>query len=647
MRRRPIPDTAIILPPQRRHLSGIGRYPQSSLGPISANHAECNIDKHDGLGSHSDNSLLLTLHTTSISPLSYHGMGTAQDPAESSAASAKSKSPTEASPLLPNGKHSTKASSKFKWPKSVVYRVLLAGFMISFSFGVTQVPLIYVFGMMSCDEYYEHHKLPPPNTPAYEHRCNVHSIEASTARSVALLGVSNTFFGVANLFITGWTIKVWGIKAALLIATFWPAVRLLIQNVGVMVGSGLGIIIVQLSQVVTIIGGPAGYILALNSFATEVVRPAERTSTIGRLTGCAMFGTAAGFFLGGMLGDWFNILAPFRVTLVLFCISTAYVYVFLPFVPLSEAAQKKATKTVGAFFEPLKMFTPRKWLRLDGTVRREYGVLLLGIGAFMAVLATGFIPTMLQMYATNNFGFGTADNSELIGLNFGIRATYLTFAFPLIIETGRKWMKKDKRRPSHPQASMEDLPPGANEPFAPGAEILVDDDDVSETDTADDDENEPLVRTVTTQSMREDNESFVFDLLYTRWSLILDGILTSLATFTTKGWQIYVVAIVIPFAAGTGSAAKGSMLQMCAPDQRVDALSAIALVDSIARLSTVSLFGLIFSAFAEIGRPHLTFAVNGAVALCGFIVLMFAKFPPDGAVRYTKEDEQQQQDEEP
>jgi MFS family permease len=562
--------------------------------------------------------------------------------AQKTTESAKSGSPTEASPLLLKDQGTTSEPAKTTWPKSVAYRVLLAGFIISFSFGVTQVPMIYVFGLMSCEDYYRHHKLPPPNTPAYEHRCNVHSIEASTARSVALVGASTTFFGVANLFITGWMIKAWGIKRALLISTAWPAVRLFIQNVGVEVGSGLGIIIVQLSQVVTIVGGPAGYILALNSFATEVVRPSERTSTIGRLTGCAMFGTAAGFLLGGLLADWLDIKAPFRITLVLFLLSAIYVYICLPFVPLSEANQKKATKSIGAFFEPLKMFTPQKWLLPDGTVRREYGVLLLGIGAFTAVLATGFIPTMLQMYATSNFGFGTSDNSELIGLNFSIRATYLTFAFPWIINTGRKWMKKGDRRTSIPSASVEDLPPTNNEPFPPGAEILVGD-DASDSDTADDEEHEPLTRTVTSQSMREANQSFEFDLLYTRWSLILDGVLTSLATFTTKGWQVYLVAVILPFAAGTGSAAKGCMLQMCTPDQRVDALSAIALVDSIARLSTVSLFGLIFSAFAEIGKPSLTFAVNGAVALTGFIVLLFTKFPPNGAVRFTKEEEHDQE----
>lgn len=98
--------------------------------------------------------------------------------------------------------------------------------------------------------------------------------------------------------------------------------------------------------------------------------------------------------------------------------------------------------------------------------------------------------------------------------------------------------------------------------------------------------DEPIKRTVTNQSTRSKNEaeeSFAFDLLYTRYSLILDGVLTFLATFAVQGWQMYVVAVVIPFAAGTGSAAKGTMLQMCTAEQRTDALSAISLLEMVAR----------------------------------------------------------------
>lgn len=548
----------------------------------------------------------------------------------------------ETSPLLPKDATASKKQKERKWAKSVVYRILVTAFLVSLSFGVTQVPLIYVFGVMTCDEYYQHHPLPPPGTPAYADRCKVRSIEGSTARAVALLGAGTTFFGVMNLFVTGWMIKAWGIKRALMISIVWPAIRLFVQNIGVMTGAGVGIIIVQSSQIITIIGGPAGYLLALNSYATEIVRPAERTPTLGRLQGCAMFGTAIGFLAGGVLEDWFSDIMPFRVALVLFCISAAYTSISLPYIPLSEGMGKKASKSIGAFFEPLKMFTPRIWTLKDGSRSRQYGVLLLGTGAFLAVFATGYINVLLQMYATDVYGFGASDNSKLISLNFIIRALFLTFAFPAIITVGRTWLDNHNETRRHSVSNMETLDKDSSEheipteadQLAPTA-LPAGEVEVTEPES-------PLRRTSTTQttnSRAEENETFHFDLFYARYSLLLDGILTFLATFTATGWQLYIVAVVLPFAAGTGSAAKGVMLQMCAPEEKTDALSAISLLETVARLSTVSIFGVIFSAFAETGRPSLTFAVNGACAIVGFVVLVLARFPPEGAVRLRKEDE--------
>ncbi|KAK3100843.1 hypothetical protein LTR53_018927, partial [Teratosphaeriaceae sp. CCFEE 6253] len=110
--------------------------------------------------------------------------------------------PTEDTPLLER----KKSTVSILWQNSTVYRVLLTSFLVSLSFAVTQVPLIYVFGVMTCEEYYRHHDVPPPGL-SFDHRCQVHEIEGSTARAVALLGTSTTFFGVANLFFTAWMMK--------------------------------------------------------------------------------------------------------------------------------------------------------------------------------------------------------------------------------------------------------------------------------------------------------------------------------------------------------------------------------------------------------------------------------------------------------
>ena len=40
-----------------------------------------------------------------------------------------------------------------------------------------------------------------------------------------------------------------------------------------------------------------------------------------------------------------------------------------------------------------------------------------------------------------------------------------------------------------------------------------------------------------------------------------------------------------------------------------------------------------FAAFASIQKTELVFTINGAVALLGFFVLLFARFPPKGSQR--------------
>jgi len=421
---------------------------------------------------------------------------------------------------------------------------------------------------MTCDDYYQSHPEPEPGFP----RCQIHEIEAGTARAVALLGASTTLFGVLNLFFTGWTIKVLGIKRALLITIFWPALRLVVQNIGVQTGSGFGIIIIQCSQVITVLGGPAGYLLACNSFAAEVVEPSERTATLGRLTGCSLFGTSAGFLLGGLISDAYGIIAPFRVAVLLFMASVVYAATFLPHVPLNKEIEAKASASLKTFFDPLRIFVPQKWHLPNGKVQREYGTLLVGIGVFLGIFATGYIPVLLQMYATDAFGFTHNENGWLISLNCLIRGLFLTLAFPFIISRGRKWIdSRSKPEPEAPRRHSKDID------YLPSTPA-----ELASVPGGDNDETEPI----DPPQPETETETYAFDLFYIKISLIADGILTAGATFTNQGWQMYLVAVLIPLAAGAGSSAKGTILQMCEPEQRSDALGAISLVEMLARLST-------------------------------------------------------------
>jgi len=135
---------------------------------------------------------------------------------------------------------------------------------------------------------------------------------------------------------------------------------------------------------------------------------------------------------------------------------------------------------------------------------------------------------------------------------------------------------------------------------------------------------------VPTEPLQEDEDT-TFDLFFLRWSLVVDGVLTTGAAFATKGWHIYVAAFLLPLGSGSAPAAKGVITEMCPSSQRADALNAITLVENVARLSTQGLFGFIFSALAENGNEYLTFFCNAAVAVVAMGVLLLSQFPPRGS----------------
>jgi len=257
---------------------------------------------------------------------------------------------------------------------------------------------------------------------------------------------------------------------------------------------------------------------------------------------------------------------------VLFMASVAYAAFFLPHVPLNKEIEAKASASLKTFFDPLRIFVPQKWRLPNGKVQREYGTMLVGIGVFLGIFATGYIPVLLQMYSTDAFGFTPNENGWLISLNCLVRGLFLTLAFPAIISRGRKWtdsrLKPEQSAPRRHSKDIDYLPSTLAE--------------LASVPGGDNDETEPI----DPPPPSTETETYAFDLFYIKFSLVADGILTACATLTNQGWQMYLVAVVIPLAAGAGSSAKGTILQMCEPDQRADALGAISLVEMLARLST-------------------------------------------------------------
>ncbi|KAH7129962.1 major facilitator superfamily domain-containing protein [Dactylonectria estremocensis] len=519
----------------------------------------------------------------------------------------------EQTPLLP--KKETGKRWLWSWVRNafnVENRVLFAGFLITLSFSFTQVPcLFYVFHLMECDAFYDTH---PPYTGSGD-KCSRDEITAGTATQFSILGMSTTLCGTLNLFVAGWAVKKFGPRAALMAQTFVPAIRVATQILGVVAGKRTGMMIIQCTQLITVLGGPAGYILVVNIIAGEVAEPSRRTVLFGKLQGAIMLGQGIGYLTGGMIGDSIDIRAPFDVAFVSFLFAGTYAWFTLPYIsPDSMVDKNKPGQQREGFLAPLRILVPQRLQLANGKIKKHYGVIILCSGIFLGVLATGYAPLLIQMYATAAFEFNQNDNGWLMAEFAFMRSFFLIFLFPHIISWGRRWFSPA----SVPASEGDDEETSALLPTSPGEFDATTGEQVAEEPV------EPL------KALKNDDGSH-FDLVFLRWSLVVDGALTTVAAFATRRWHIYLAAFLLPFGSGSAPAAKGVITEMCSESRRADALNAVTLVENVARLSTQGLFGFVFASLAGVGKSYATFFCNAAIAVLATGVLMFSNFPPTGS----------------
>ncbi|KAJ7074854.1 hypothetical protein B0H15DRAFT_917440 [Mycena belliarum] len=501
---------------------------------------------------------------------------------------------TEATPLLGAPVDSERLLRKGFF--SPYRRVLLATFLLSTTFMFTATPIYYAYRVFNCQEYYK-----DPAHPPYEgsgDACAVSAIETGTARDITVMVTLTTFSATLNLIVTTWQIKNWGLRKAIVNQTFWPALRNLTQIYATLVGGRQGIRTMQLTQLITILGGGAGYMLSSNSYMAEVVAPAERTAAFGVLQGVAMLGVANGYIWGGLSNDFFGLSAPFEITFCLLVASTLFTALCLPYIPPGGYPTKPTLKddadSVFAFLHCLRVFLPARYA--DGRTARFWGRPLLAFGAFWSVMATSYVPLMLQLTATNQYGFTPGDNGFMMSGNALSRAAFLTLAFPRIIARGRaafvrRQAAEADSTPAGGAPESQDQPPAsalAATPKTPGAG---------------------------------------FDLAFLRCSILVDGMLVGLLVFSSRPSHIWAAALILPLASGTAPAAKGVLLEMVPPDRKSDALSAIALVETAAQIMTVSLYGALFAALSAIGRANWVFVFNALTAVLSAGVLAAVRLP--------------------
>lgn len=180
-------------------------------------------------------------------------------------------------PLLSTSGDGSTEESVYLTRSSATKWILLTGFLVSFATGLTQVPyvvllktslnntltlnlvplrIIYLFREMTCDAFYSTH--PPHSEPG--NRCSRPEIDSAVAIQISTLGISTSVCGILNLLLCGVFIQRFGLASTLFIQLFTLALRVACQAVAVSVGGRDGMILIQATQLIGIVGGPKGYL---------------------------------------------------------------------------------------------------------------------------------------------------------------------------------------------------------------------------------------------------------------------------------------------------------------------------------------------------------------------------------------------------
>lgn len=130
------------------------------------------------------------------------------------------------------------------------------------------------------------------------------------------------------------------------------------------------------------------------------------------------------------------------------------------------------------------------------------------------------------MYATAAFDFDQADNGWLMSEFSFMRSIFLILLFPRIINCGRHLMKRTSSPAPEDSDDSSVSTADTRLPTEPG------DFDVAAGEQTDVEPTKPL-------SSTHHREVGHFDLIFLRWSLVVDGALTTVAAFATKRWHIY------------------------------------------------------------------------------------------------------------
>ncbi|WVR05536.1 hypothetical protein IAU60_002554 [Kwoniella sp. DSM 27419] len=262
----------------------------------------------------------------------------------------------------------------------------------------------------------------------------------------------------------------------------------------------------------------------------------------------------------------------------------------------SESSESDHENEHGAIVEalavpikPLKLIIPH---RHNGKIHWELFVVALSL--FMTTAGTIFIATASLLFLTDKFSFAPENNAWMLAFLTFSRFAYLILIFPFVLRFGRAGYNryilwKQSKRPH-------------------------------------DGERAPLLTRRSTTSKQ--NDANHFDVILAFVSVIIDAVALSFVSLALSYQQVLAAFAILAFGAGDNPTFKAVFVSFAPPDYSSEALAALDMVFSAAKLASPPLLGLLYAAFVEMGRPELLFLTAGGFCAVGALLispLIFAK----------------------
>lgn len=148
-------------------------------------------------------------------------------------------------------------------------------------------------------------------------------------------------------------------------------------------------------------------------------------------------------------------------------------------------------------------------------------------------LLQGYLPTLLQLYATDVFAFGTQQNGWLIFMYSMLRGVFLTFAFPKAISLGRAFTTARQAR-IRKRNALEQTESNSDtterDPLLGRTSKKNNNATARQVDTNSDHDQDEHVKDDTAASKKQ--TTFTFDLTYTRGYVRYTVVLSFILFFT-------------------------------------------------------------------------------------------------------------------